>query len=217
MPESFVKETANTDRRALTRAAKKRHSTSSKSAFIYRATSSRLSVLYSGQKGGENDKTLFFLTSVAHHWGWERRLEALQELLSHHTEKEGDGRWILCLSWQGGTVAMAQIAQAPRKRQRAAGRQGRKRQRLGQCGDCCSCPCPRPHTQTANVPACHQESTDGLLQGGCGCDADLRVKVALFARAHIHIHTTAQQNNTFTFSLKKKPSLPTVKYNTWEE
>lgn len=47
--------------------------------------------------------------------------EALQELLSHHAGKEGDERWNLCLSWQAGTVTMAQIAWAPRKLQQTAG------------------------------------------------------------------------------------------------
>lgn len=105
------------------------------------------------------------------------------------------------VSWQAGTVTMAQIAPAPRKLQQTAGRRGKKQaERLGQCGACCSCPCPPSptQTQTAKVPACHQGHTDGSLLGECGCSTDLRAKVVLFAAAHIHIHTTAQQINTYT-------------------
>lgn len=136
--------------------------------------------LYSGQDEGENDKTLLCLMSMVYHWGCGgRRLEALQELLSHHAGKGGDERWNLCLSWQAGTVTAAQIAQAPKE---TAANCGVAREETGRdwgnAEPAARVPVPRPRlqTQTAKVPACHQGHTDGLLLGGCGCNTDLRAK-----------------------------------------
>lgn len=153
--------------------------------------------MYLGQDEGENDKTLLCLMSMVYHWGWGgRRLEALQELLSHHAGKEWDERWNLCLSWQAGTVTMAQIARAPRKLQQTAGQREKKQAKTGAMRRLLFVFVSL--SPTAKVPACHQGHTDGSLLGECGCNTDLGAKVVVFAAAHIHIHTTAQQINTFT-------------------
>ena len=149
------------------------------------------SVLYSGHAEGENDKTLLCLMSIVYHWGrGGRRLGALQELLSHHSGKQGDERWNLCLSWQPGTVTMAQIARAQRKLQQTAANCGAAREEEEAAAGAMRSRLfvSLSPTQTARVPACHQGHTDGSLQGGCGCITDLRAKVGLCSNPHFYSH-----------------------------
>lgn len=84
------------------------------------------------------------------------RLEALQELLSHHAGKGGEVRWNLCLSWQPGTVTMAQIAKTARKLQKTAGEEAGRD--WGNADHAVPSPGPNPwlQSQTAKVPACRQ-------------------------------------------------------------
>ncbi len=140
--------------------------------------------------------------SMVYHWGWGgRRLEALQELLSHHAG-EGGRQEVESVSELAGWHSY-HGTNSPGTEETAAklqGGEGRNRQRLGQCGACCSCPCPRPRlqTQTASEPACHQGHADGSLLGGCGCNTDLRAKspplcssphsYSHYSSANQHIH-----------------------------
>lgn len=121
----------------------------------------------------------------------------MQELLSHHAGNKGDEKWNLCLSWQAGTVTMAQIAS---HRGNCSKKKGSLKT-LSQAGWGLLSVSLSPflhltQAQTAKEPACHQGHTDGSLLGGSGCNTDLRAKV-FFAAAHIRIHTTVQQINTF--------------------
>lgn len=85
----------------------------------------------------------------------------MQELLSHHAGKEGDERWNLCLSWQPGTVTMAQIAPAPRKLQQTAANCGEAREETGRDWSdaepavCVPVPVPDPDldSQSASMPS----------------------------------------------------------------
>lgn len=154
----------------------------------------------------------WFITEVEEGGGWKPCRSCWVIMLAKRETK----RWNLCLSWQAGTVTIAQIAWAPRKLQQTAGRQGKKQAETGAMRSLLFVSLSLSQTQTAKVPACHQGHTDGSLLGGCGCNTDRRGKVVLFAAAHIHVHTTAQQINTIT-SVRKKHSLPTVKYNSWDD
>lgn len=114
-------------------------------------------VFRSGRRRGWQNTTLSDEHGVSLGWGG-RRLEALQELLSHHAGKEGDERWNLCLSWQAGTVTMAQIAPAPRKLQQTAGRRGKKQAETRAMQSLLfpvpvPVPDPDPDSQSASMPS----------------------------------------------------------------
>lgn len=90
--------------------------------------------------------------------------------------KWGEVRGNLCLSWQPGTVTMAQIAQAQRKVQQTAGRRGKERGRdWGNADPAAFVPIPIPGSRPRLPKSQHAiRDTDGLLLGGCGCNRDLR-------------------------------------------